>query len=156
MPKRRAVCLRAVAGALALALAAFSLAGCGAGEEEATPAPQETTRVTPSPAATAATPTTVARPTAAITPAETPQPGAAAVTIRDFEFEPDTVTIRAGGTVTWMNEGPSTHTVSADDGSFESGDLARGATFSYTFEQPGTYSYHCKPHPFMRARVVVE
>jgi plastocyanin len=78
------------------------------------------------------------------------------VTIKDFEFTPATVTIKVGGTVTWTNNGPSTHTVNADDGSFDSGSLSQGKTFSHTFQTAGTFSYHCSPHPFMKANVVVE
>jgi amicyanin len=78
------------------------------------------------------------------------------VTIKDFEFTPATVTIKVGGTVTWTNNGPTTHSVTADDGSFDSGNLSQGKTFSHTFQTAGTFSYHCSPHPFMKANVVVE
>ena len=46
-------------------------------------------------------------------------------------------------------------TVTSDDGVFDSGDLASGQTFSFAFDKPGTYWYFCRPHPFMRGRVVV-
>ncbi|MDI6856941.1 MAG: cupredoxin family copper-binding protein [Dehalococcoidia bacterium] len=143
----------ALAGLSALALAALAFAACGGdGEEEATPSPARTLpATTPPPEATA--PTT---PTTAVTPGETEAPESASVTIRDFEFDPAAVTIRAGGTVTWTNEGPSVHTATADDGAFDSGNLSRGDSFSQTFDEPGTYPYHCTPHPFMTAEVVVE
>ncbi len=48
------------------------------------------------------------------------------------------------------------HTVTADDGSWDSGDVQPGATWRRTFDRPGTYPYHCTPHPFMQAVVVVE
>ena len=48
------------------------------------------------------------------------------------------------------------HTVTAADGSFDSGFLNEGDTFSYTFDEPGEYEYFCSPHPWMRAKVIVE
>jgi plastocyanin len=77
------------------------------------------------------------------------------VSIVDFAFNPSSVTITAGSTVTWTNNGATTHTVTADDGSFDSGNLASGATYSFTFNTPGTYTYHCSIHTYMTATVVV-
>lgn len=68
-----------------------------------------------------------------------------AVTISNFQFTPKTVTIKAGGTVTWTNK-EGTHTVTADDNSFESPTLSAGKTFSHQFSKPGTYPYHCSFH----------
>jgi plastocyanin len=78
-----------------------------------------------------------------------------AVTIKDFEFAPTTVNVSVGDSVTWLNQGPTTHTATAKDGSFDSGNLAKGKSFSHKFTKAGTYSYFCKPHPFMTAKVVV-
>jgi plastocyanin len=78
-----------------------------------------------------------------------------AVTIRDFEFVQKSVTVNVGDSVTWLNQGPTVHTASAKDGSFDSGNLAKGKSFSHKFTKAGTYSYFCKPHPFMTAKVVV-
>ena len=64
--------------------------------------------------------------------------------------------IPVGTTVTWTNADPGiVHTVTAVDGSFDSGNIADGGTFSYTFDSPGTFEYFCAPHPWMRARVIV-
>lgn len=70
----------------------------------------------------------------------------AAVSIVDFAFDPATIEIPAGATVTWTNLGRGPHTVS-DTGDFNSGLLAPGATFSLTFNEPGAYPYFCKIHP---------
>ena len=70
----------------------------------------------------------------------------AAVSIVDFAFEPATIEVPAGATVTWTNLGRGPHTVS-DAGEFNSGLLAPGATFSLTFNEPGSYPYFCKIHP---------
>jgi len=68
------------------------------------------------------------------------------VTIKDFAFDPKTISVNVGDTITWMNDGPSPHTVTADDGSFDSGNLDKGGTFSHTFDKAGTFAYFCKYH----------
>jgi len=69
-----------------------------------------------------------------------------AVTIKDFEFDPKSISVSVGDTITWTNDGPSPHTVSADDAGFDSGNLDKGATFSHTFDKAGTFAYYCKYH----------
>ena len=81
--------------------------------------------------------------------------GDAQVNVVDFAFEPSSVTIPAGATVTWTNTGSRPHTVTADDGSFDSGNLAPGESFTHTFTEAGSISYHCNYHPNMVATVVV-
>ena len=82
--------------------------------------------------------------------------GGAQVVMKDLAFDPATVTIRAGESVNWINQDSMNHTVVADNGEFESGGLAGGATFSFTFDTPGTYAYHCGIHPSMTGEVVVQ
>jgi plastocyanin len=77
------------------------------------------------------------------------------VSVVDFAFEPGTVTVPVGVTVTWTNTGSRPHTVTADDGSFDSGRLDPGEQFSQTFDQPGTFTYHCGFHPEMQGSIVV-
>jgi plastocyanin len=77
------------------------------------------------------------------------------VSIQDFSFNPGQMTVPQGTTVTWTNEGPSPHTTTADDGSWDSGTLQQGEDFSFTFDEPGTYTYHCSIHPDMTASVKV-
>jgi plastocyanin len=77
------------------------------------------------------------------------------VTIRDFSFGPASVTVEVGESVTWNNSGPSTHSATAGDGSFDTGLLARGESGSATFDEAGTFSYICTPHPSMKATVRV-
>ncbi len=64
----------------------------------------------------------------------------------DNVFNPDVVRIPVGGTVVWTNDGRSPHTVTADGGSFGSGDLAPGQTFTRTFTAPGAFPYYCAYH----------
>jgi plastocyanin len=80
----------------------------------------------------------------------------AQVVMKDIAFDPVSVTISAGETVTWTNEDSVTHTAVGDNGEFESGDMANGDTFSFTFDQAGTYPYHCSIHPSMTGTVVVQ
>jgi plastocyanin len=77
------------------------------------------------------------------------------VTIKGFAFTPGTLTIKVGTTVKWTNQDSVAHTVTSDTGLFDSGDLAAGDTFSYTFTQAGTFAYHCTMHPSMTATIVV-
>jgi plastocyanin len=82
--------------------------------------------------------------------------GGAQVVMKNTAFDPATVTIKAGESVTWTNEDPMNHTVTADNGEFDSGNLGQGATFSFTFDKAGTYPYHCSIHPTMKGTVVVQ
>jgi plastocyanin len=82
--------------------------------------------------------------------------GAAAVTIENFAFSPQTLQVAPGTTVVWTNKDSVAHTVTSDTGAWaDSGNLATGATFSHTFSTPGTYRYHCAIHPNMTATLVV-
>ncbi len=91
------------------------------------------------------------------TPATPPATLAAnQVVIEGFAFKPDTLNITAGTTVTWRNNDSVTHTVTAQDNSFDSGSLPSGATFSYTFTKIGTSEYHCQIHPSMAGKVIVK
>jgi len=68
------------------------------------------------------------------------------ISIVDNSFSPQTITIAPGETVTWTNNGTMQHTVTADDGSYDSGSLNPGASFSHTFTSAGTFPYHCTFH----------
>ena len=75
--------------------------------------------------------------------------------MRTMVFGPKRIEISAGGTVTWTNNDPLVHTITADDGSWDSGPIEPGKSWSHTFTQPGEYAFHCTPHPFMKSVVVV-
>jgi LPXTG-motif cell wall-anchored protein len=77
------------------------------------------------------------------------------VGIADFSFSPASITVGVGETVTWSNNGPSDHTVTADDGSFDSGTMGDGDGFSHTFSEAGTFAYVCAIHAEMKGSVVV-
>ncbi|MGA9769327.1 MAG: cupredoxin domain-containing protein [Blastocatellia bacterium] len=69
----------------------------------------------------------------------------ATVKVSSFKFEPKILTVTAGTTVEWVNEG-GRHTVESDNGAFKSDVLTDGKTFEHTFDKPGTYAYHCSFH----------
>jgi len=75
--------------------------------------------------------------------------------IKTMTFGLQRIEIPAGTTVTWTNNDPLVHTVSADDKSWDSGAIEPGKSWSHTFTQPGAYAFHCTPHPFMKALIVV-
>jgi plastocyanin len=82
-------------------------------------------------------------------------PGANQVFIKGMAFDPATITVTAGTTITWTNKDAIAHTVTSDTKAFDSGSVNSGATFSFTFATAGTYSYHCAIHPSMVASVTV-
>ncbi len=81
--------------------------------------------------------------------------GAAVVKIAQYKFATDTVRIAAGATVVWANDDVAEHTVTFDGTEPGSPTIAPGGTFSHRFDRPGTYPYHCTPHPFMKGVVIV-
>jgi LPXTG-motif cell wall-anchored protein len=81
--------------------------------------------------------------------------GSGSVTIADFQFTPAQITINQGDTVTWTNNGPTAHSATAPDGSFDTGIFPAGQTRSHTFSDAGTFSYVCTPHPNMHGTIVV-
>jgi plastocyanin len=83
----------------------------------------------------------------------------ALVALRNYGFHPDTLHVKPGTVVTWLNCEPETiepHTSSADAGEWNSGYLAPGTSYSWTFQSVGRFNYFCEPHPFMKGVVIVE
>lgn len=80
------------------------------------------------------------------------------VEIKDFAYAPNKITIKKGTTVTWTNQDSVKHDVTPDNesASFEGSELlAKGESYSFTFDTAGTYTYHCSPHPNMKATIEV-
>lgn len=75
--------------------------------------------------------------------------------IRDFVFRPAQLVVEAGTTIVWTNGGQVIHTVTADDGSFDTGPIESGERRAIVFSRAGRFPFHCTPHPFMRGEVVV-
>jgi len=82
------------------------------------------------------------------------------VNMYDKYFQPATITISAGQTVVWINKGNIDHTVTSDNGYFDSGHIRPGGKTSYTFTKPGVFSYNCTMHSLlflgMRGKVIVK
>jgi amicyanin len=94
------------------------------------------------------------RPAASSTPSAVTGP-VRTIVINRLSFTQPDIEVAAGTTVIWRNDDQLEHTVTADDGTVESGMIPVGRSFSHTFNTPGTFTYHCTPHPFMKGRVVV-
>jgi plastocyanin len=82
-------------------------------------------------------------------------PGANEVFIQGMAFNPATLTVTAGTTITWTNKDAIAHTVTSKTKLFDSGSIGSNGTFSYTFATAGTFSYYCSIHPSMVATVTV-
>jgi plastocyanin len=76
--------------------------------------------------------------------------------VQSWKFEPASVTVKVSEKITWLNTGAVAHTVTADDGkTFDSGNMAAQAEFSFTPTRAGTYTYHCAYHPWMKGTITV-
>lgn len=78
------------------------------------------------------------------------------VSMQGSQFSPASITVSKGSAVTWINNENVVHTVTSNAGSFDSGDMANGNTFSFTFSNAGTFPYHCKHHSSMTGTVIVQ
>lgn len=79
------------------------------------------------------------------------------IEIKNFAYSPSILTIKKGDTVTWTNMDSVKHTVTSDTGKeLDSQLLTNGESYSHTFDTAGIFAYHCTPHPYMKARVIVE
>lgn len=82
------------------------------------------------------------------------------VVMQNISFQPKEIRVKVGATVTWSNRDGFGHTVTAGtrgspSGLFDSGNVGSGDTFSFTFQEPGTYNYFCSIHPGMDGVVIV-
>jgi len=116
--------------AACLSLLALAVAGCGSDDEQSSAAPASRDAAT----------------------------AKAAVDAKDFKFVPQTVQVKAGGSVTFANSDKAKHNAQTDsgaDGAFNTGDLQKGDEEAVTFEKPGSYDYYCIYHRFMTGTVEV-
>jgi plastocyanin len=112
----------------------IGVAGCGRGPESAN-APHAAAEVVSAAAA---------------------QPGGSSVSIDNFSFNPSTITVPAGTTVTWTNHDDIPHTVAANGKGFASKALDTDERFSHLFSAPGTYPYYCAIHTHMTGQIIVK
>ena len=76
------------------------------------------------------------------------------IAIKDFTFNPGTLTVKQGTKVTWTNQDSMTHKIKSD--TFNSSDLNQGDKFEFTFDKKGSFDYICSIHPSMSGKIVVE
>ncbi|HEX3465779.1 MAG TPA: cupredoxin family copper-binding protein [Candidatus Elarobacter sp.] len=89
-------------------------------------------------------------------PSAAPSPAPAVVHIKNFAYVPDTVTIRPGQSVRFIEDDETPHTVTASDNAFDSGNLDKGKSWTHVFAKEGTYAYYCAYHTYMKGNVVVK
>jgi plastocyanin len=82
--------------------------------------------------------------------------GTTIIVAKSFMFAPAALTVKAGSTVTWTNHDQEPHTVASDSGLFRSNALDTNDSFSFRFDQPGTYHYTCSIHPQMVGTIIVQ
>jgi plastocyanin len=75
---------------------------------------------------------------------------------KDFAFSPKTLTVEKGATVTFENQDGTAHTFTGDDGSFDAGTVEPGKKATHTFDEAGSFSFHCEIHPSMKGTIEVE
>lgn len=101
--------------------------------------------------------------TSPMTPTPTPSPNGSTVSIvagastkTSNAYNPNPISVARGTTVMWMNDDSVTHTATSDGGAWNSGAIAPGASFRFTFQSAGTFTYHCQIHPGMVGTVSVQ
>ncbi len=106
---------------------------------------------------TNSTPTTVDHMPTKAPSATNPSANANSVTIENFAFSPASITVKKGTAVTWANKDNTSHTVTETDGQKgpDSGNMANGKNYSFTYDSVGTFKYHCSIHPSMTGTVTV-
>lgn len=77
------------------------------------------------------------------------------VVLSGLGYNPGSLTVSLGTTVTWINNESVTHTVTSDSALFDSGNMNKGNSFTYTFNKAGTFPYHCKYHPNMTGKIII-
>jgi len=82
--------------------------------------------------------------------------GTHTIVIAGMKFVPETLTVKAGDTVIWVNKDFFPHTATAQDRSFDSGDIATDKSWKYVATKTGTFSYICTLHPTMKATLIVK
>jgi plastocyanin len=87
--------------------------------------------------------------------AVSPVAGTVRAEIAELAYRPATLTVAAGTVIEWVNRDELMHTVTADGGAFDSGEIQPGGRWTHRFDTPGRFSFHCTPHPFMRGVVIV-
>lgn len=119
------------------------------------PTPTASPQAIPQPIPQAADSAVESKPAPIESKAAAVAPASVEVAIQNFSFGPAELTVPKGTTVVWTNKDSAGHTVTGDAGGPASALLNQGGEYRFTFDTPGTFSYHCAPHPFMKATIRV-
>ncbi|HZC32802.1 MAG TPA: cupredoxin domain-containing protein [Candidatus Bathyarchaeia archaeon] len=138
-----------------VATIALAIAACSSPASSSPPAAATDTPAASVAAASSTTASLAAASTAPSVAASSGASGSSAVEIKNVAYNPTTITVKVGTKVTWTNNDTFAHTVTLDDNSVDSGNVAAGATFDNTFAKAGTFAYHCKIHASMHGTVTV-
>jgi len=138
-----------------VAAIALAIAACSSPASSSPPAAATDTPAASAASASSTTASQAAPTTAASVAASSGASGSSAVEIKNVAYNPTTITVKVGTKVTWTNNDTFAHTVTLDDNSVDSGNVAAGATFDNTFAKAGTFAYHCKIHASMHGTVTV-
>ena len=137
--------------AVVLVAAPLLVAGC---TSSSNPSPS------PSAATVSATTTTATSNASTSIATSSPSPSASAasqtVVIQGFSFQPASITIQTGASVTWQNDDPVSHQIVSNTNTFSSPVLNTGGSYTHVFDQAGTYPYHCGIHPSMTGTITVQ
>ncbi|WP_156769204.1 plastocyanin/azurin family copper-binding protein [Methanococcus vannielii] len=77
------------------------------------------------------------------------------ILIENFSYNPDNITLKKGTNVRWLQKDSVRHSVTSDEGIFDSGLLSKGVSFEYTFYDVGVYNYHSKPHQYVKGTIFI-
>nr|WP_321238085.1 cupredoxin family copper-binding protein [uncultured Tolumonas sp.] len=77
------------------------------------------------------------------------------VAIMGFAFNPENVTVKIGSSITWTNQDRAPHTITSDDGSWDSGKIMQNGKYTHKFDTAGTFTYYCTVHPSMKGTIIV-
>ena len=127
-------------------------------ETDASP-PVPTPKRSPPPSPTPSLPQPTPLPSPSTTspqPSPVPAPEQIKINIINFGFSPQEIRIPQGSRVTWTNKDSTSHTVTSDNNLFSSSLLGNESQFSRIFNEKGSFSYHCSPHPSMTGKIIVE
>jgi len=136
--------------AVVLVAAPLLVAGC---TSSSNPSPS------PSTATVSATTTTATSNASTSIATSSPSPSASAastVVVQGFSFQPASITIQTGASVTWQNDDPVSHQIVSNTNAFSSPVLNTGGSYTHVFDQAGTYPYHCGIHPYMTGLITVQ
>ena len=138
------------------AIALFMLAACSTNTSQTTSSADHAPSTPEMASSTTETTAMASSTTETTVPASSTDDGTVSAVIKSFKFVPDPITISVGDAITWTNEDPVGHTVTARDDSFKTGMFFPGDSATVTFATAGTFPFFCSTHPEMVGTVVVE